>query len=364
MRSSYAFKEKWLLVITAVLLVGGLFLVSSASVAFSQRLYGSISFIAFRQLLWALVGLAAFFTVQLIPYKVWKWSAPFLFLLSLILLSAVFLPDIGFELKGAHRWIQIGSFNFQPSEIAKLCLVIFLAWWLDRQKGRAATMRYGALPFLGIMVVVGVLIIKEPDLGTLGVISATGLLMFFAGGGKLTHLFGLLVLGVFAILAVAWFMPHSVDRLRVFWDSSVDPGGIGYQVRQASIGIGSGGFWGVGYGESRQKEGYLPEPIGDSIFAVVAEEFGFLGASAVVIVFVLLLWRGIIIAKNAPDTFAKLLALGITGTIVIQAFINIGAISGLLPLTGIPLPFISYGGTALAVNLAGLGMVYQIAKHS
>lgn len=176
----------------------------------------------------------------------------------------------------------------------------------------------------------------------------------------------LLVIGVGLIAAVilARLAPYRVDRLTVFLNPETDPQGIGYQVRQAAIAIGSGGFWGVGYGTSRQKYDVLPEPVGDSIFAVIAEEFGFLGSLIVVTLYLLFLWRGLRIAKHASDSFARLLTVGIAGTISAQAFIHIGAISGILPLTGIPLPFISYGGTALVIMLSELGVMYQIAKNS
>lgn len=356
--------EPFFLFVVFSLLVGGLFLLSSASVAISQRLYGSISYMAYRQAFAALVGIAGFFVVQLIPYKIWKRAALPVMIGALILLGLVFVPGIGIELQGAHRWIRLPSFTFQPSEIAKLALVIFLAWWLDKKRDSIASLKYGLAPFLVIMGVVGGLVVFEPDLGTFGVMALTGLLMFFVAGGRPLHVGLLVVLGILGVLILSQVAPYRLDRINVFLNPDLDPQGIGYQMRQASIAIGSGGFWGVGYGGSRQKYNYLPEPVGDSVFAIVAEEFGLLGGAAVTLLFLLLLWRGMLIAKYSPDMFSKLLVAGIVSSVVLQAFINMGSISGLLPLTGIPLPFISYGGTSLAITLASLGIVYQVAKQS
>lgn len=365
MKRNFIQHEPYFLTILLVLLVGGLFLLSSASVHLSQRLYGSISYMVFRQALAALVGAAGFFLLQFVPYKYWRMAALPFMVIALILLVLVFVPGIGRELKGANRWIQTGFGTFQPSEIAKLALVIFLAWWLDRKKSLVGSFRYGFLPFLVIMGLVGGLVVFEPDLGTFGVMAGTALLMFFVGGGRIMQVGALVALVLLAAVALSLFSTdYRMARVNVFLNPELDPQGAGYQVRQAAIAIGSGGFWGVGYGNSQQKYNYLPEPVGDSVFAIVAEEFGFLGTAAVIFLFLLLLWRGMLIARRAPDMFAKLLVTGIVSSIVLQAFINMGAISGLLPLTGIPLPFISYGGTSLAITLASLGIVYQIAKQS
>lgn len=364
MKRSFTQHEPFFLTILLVLLVGGLFLLSSASVHLSQRLYGSISYMVFRQALAALAGIAGFFLVQFVPYKYWRMAALPFMAIALVLLVLVFVPGIGLELKGASRWIQTGFGTFQPSEIAKLALVIFLAWWLDRKKGQIGSFRYGFLPFLVIMGLVGGLVVFEPDLGTFGVMAGTALLMFFVGGGRVTQVGALVALVLIAAVVLSFITPYRMARVNVFLNPELDPQGAGYQVRQAAIAIGSGGFWGVGYGNSQQKYNYLPEPVGDSVFAIVAEEFGFLGAAAVILLFLLLLWRGMLIARRAPDMFAKLLVTGIVSSIALQALINMGSISGLLPLTGIPLPFISYGGTSLAITIASLGIVYQIAKQS
>lgn len=364
MRFNYKvfFHDRFFLVVIAALAFSGLFFLSSASVAFSHRLYGTISYIAFRQALSLCIGAGLFFFIQLLPLTFWKRVAlPFL-LFSLLLLIAVLSPNVGLELQGARRWIHVAFFTFQPSEVAKLGLILFLAWWFDRQKDKVSSYRYGLIPFIGIISLVGILVVLEPDLGTLGVIVGTVFLMFFVGGGKVSHIAVLLLIGIVALVILAHLAPYRLDRLTVFLNPETDPQGIGYQARQAGIAIGSGGFWGVGYGASREKYDYIPEPIGDSIFAIVAEEFGFLGAGILIILFLLLLWRCIVIARSTSDVFSKLLVTGIASSILFQAFINIAAISGLMPLTGIPLPFISYGGTALIITFLGLGIIYRVAK--
>lgn len=364
MKKGFLSHEPYFLGILLILLVGGIFLLSSASVAISQRLYGSISYMVFRQALAALIGVAAFLAVQLVPYKFWRKAAWPIMAVALVLLALVFVPGIGVELQGANRWVRAGFINFQPSEIAKFALVIFLAWWLDRKRDKIGSFQYGFLPFLVIMGAVGALVVLEPDLGTFGVMAGTAIIMFFVGGGRVTQVGALFLLIILAAAVISFVTPYRMARVNVFLNPELDPQGAGYQMRQAAIAIGSGGFWGVGYGASQQKYNYLPEPVGDSIFAIIAEEFGLIGGAIVLFLFISLFWRGMLIAKHAPDMFSKLLVTGIMSSIALQAFINMGSISGLLPLTGIPLPFISFGGTSLAITLASLGVVYQIAKSS
>lgn len=351
--------------ITAALIVAGLFLLSSASVAVSAKKYGTIYYYSLRQLFAALLGLAALFIVHYVPYHFLRRIALPLFAVSLIFLTLVFVPHIGLSLGGAQRWINLGILSFQPSEIAKVAFVIFLAWWFDRAGSqKIRSFRYGFLPFLAFVGVVGGLVLAEPDLGTFLVIAGSAVLMYIVAGGQWRYVLLFALIGAVGFAVLTQVKPYVGHRVDAFLNPEADPLGIGYQVRQAAISIGSGGFWGLGYGSSQQSGSFLPEPIGDSIFAIVAGEFGLLGVFVVLVLYLTFLWRGIIIARQAPDLFAKLLVAGIIGTIILQAFINMGAISGLLPLTGIPLPFISYGGTSLFMNLVSLGIIYQIAKQS
>jgi cell division protein FtsW len=249
--------------------------------------------------------------------------------------------------------------------MAKLSIIIYLAAWLEsRGTHKIKDVFEGLLPFLGIMGLIGFLIIKQPDTGTLGVIVISSFAIFFISGARIQHLASLGAIGTLVLWILVKIEPYRLDRISAFLDPGADPQGIGYQINQALLAVGSGGILGVGLGHSRQKFNYLPEPVGDSIFAVIGEELGLIGAAMLVILFVALAMRGIKIAKNAPDMFGKLLAAGITIWIVMQAFINISANIALVPLTGIPLPFISYGGTSLVFLMAAVGILLNISKHA
>ncbi|NTV41477.1 MAG: cell division protein FtsW [Candidatus Moranbacteria bacterium] len=256
-------------------------------------------------------------------------------------------------------------FSFQHSEMSKLAIILYLAAWFESKgQQKIKDVFEGLLPFLGIMGLIGFLIIKQPDMGTLGVVVLTSFSVFFVSGAKLKHLFSMGILGSFLLWLLIKLEPYRFDRISAFLEPGADPKGIGYQISQALLAIGSGGFWGLGLGHSRQKFNYLPEPVGDSIFAVIGEELGFIGAIFLIILFVTLAFRGLRIAKNAPDIFGKLIATGVTMWIILQAFINIGANIALVPLTGIPLPFISYGGTSLVFLMAAVGILLNISKFT
>ncbi|MFZ2299954.1 MAG: putative peptidoglycan glycosyltransferase FtsW, partial [Candidatus Moraniibacteriota bacterium] len=265
---------------------------------------------------------------------------------------------------GAARWVEIGPVSFQPSEVMKLSIILYLAAWLSSKgKTKAADFFEGFVPFLAILSIVGFLIIKQPDTGTLGLIFLISLSIFFASGANLLHMASLFFGGLAFLAILIKIAPYRLQRFLVFVNPEYDPQGSGYHVTQALLAIGAGGVFGAGLGQSRQKFNYLPEPVTDSIFAILGEEFGLIGTVIVVMLFLFVAWRGLRIARLAPDEFGRLVAVGIVSWIVFQAFINMGAISGLIPLTGIPLPFISYGGTSLAVLLASVGILLNISKH-
>lgn len=358
--------DKTLLSVVLVLLVFGLIMISSAGVIYAQTRYGDSYYLFKRQLLFGAVpGFLAMWFFQKLDYHVWrKFAVPFFFL-SIIFLILVFVPGIGSRVYGASRWLQLGPFSFQPSEMAKLAVIIYLAAWLEsRGEHRIKDVFEGLLPFLGIMGLVGLLIMKQPDTGTFGVIAISSFAIFFVSGARFNHLFSMGMLGAAGLWILIKLEPYRFNRILVFLDPGADPQGIGYQVSQALLAVGSGGLFGLGLGHSRQKFNYLPEPVGDSIFAVIGEEVGFIGAAILVTLFLMLALRGIKIAKNAPDMFGKLVATGITMWIIMQAFINIGANIALIPLTGIPLPFISYGGTSLVFLLSSIGILLNISKQS
>ncbi|MDO8600875.1 MAG: putative lipid II flippase FtsW [bacterium] len=356
------------LIITGLLVIGGIFILSSASIVVSQRNLDSLYGYTLRHVFYAvIVGGTAFWIAQRIPYRTWKKISPLLLVSAFILLGLVFFPGLGFSSGGATRWLNFKWFTVQPAEFLKLALIVYLASWLDSRKYDIKKSARLFIPFVVIMGAVAVFLILQPDIGTLLVVGGSSALLYFFGGGKLHQLIAAGLLGLLLIITIAQISPqynYLLARLDSFRNPEEDPQGAGYQIRQSAIAIGSGGFWGVGFGQSRQKYSYLPEPMNDSIFAIFTEEVGFLGVILLVLLFLSFLWRGFLIARNSPDFFGRLLVIGIVSGITLQAFINMGAISGLLPLTGVPLPFISYGGSALVAALAGAGIVANVSKYT
>jgi len=356
--------DKILLITVFILLVFGLVMISSAGIVYSKTRFGSEYFFFKRQLQGVAIGIAALFIVQGVNYHFWKKvSLPF-FILSLILLILVFIPGFGTKIYGASRWLQLGSVSFQPSEVLKLAIIIYLAAWLESRKEKIKDFFDGLIPFIAIIAIVSFLLVKQPDMGTLGVIIMIAISIFFVSGSKISHLAFMGGAGLLTFWVLIKMESYRMDRLLVFLRPELDPRGIGYQINQALLAIGSGGIFGRGLGHSLQKFNYLPEPVGDSIFAIIGEELGLFGELILILLFLTFAWRGFKIAKNAPDVFSKLLATGIVSWIFFQAFINISAISGLIPLTGIPLPFISYGGTSITFLLIGIGILLNISKQS
>lgn len=356
--------DRPLLFITLALLLGGLLIVSSASVVISQKNFNTPYYYLLRQSLAALVGIAAALITQAIPYKIWKKLAPILLLAAFLLSAAVFIPELGLSLGGAKRWLKIGPINFQPSELLKISLILYLASWLEKKRGRISGFTSAFVPFLAVISIAGAILVLQRDIGTLLVVATSAIILYFLGGGKISQVAAIAALAIAALLTLVQIAPYRVNRFLVFFNPELDPQGIGYHINQALIAIGTGGFWGRGFGQSIQKYNYLPEPTGDSIFAIIVEEFGFFGSVILIGVFLAFFFRAMLIARQAPDLFAKLLVAGLASLIMLQVFINIAAISGFLPLTGIPLPFVSYGGTALVVNLAMVGIILNVSKHT
>lgn len=357
--------DRQLLIVIFVLLGIGLMMVASAGVVYGRVRFGDAYYFFKQQLVGLSTGLLFLYIFQRIDYHIWQRFVIPIFIIALGLLILVFIPGFGTTVYGAARWVELGPLSFQPSEVMKLSIILYLAAWLSSKGQRkAADFFEGFVPFLAILSVVGFLIIKQPDTGTLGLIFLISLSIFFASGASYLHLASM-VLGVLLFLGILIkIAPYRLQRFLVYINPEHDPLGFGYQITQALVALGSGSWFGVGLGHSRQKFNYLPEPVTDSIFAVLGEELGLLGTVVVVGLFLYVAWRGIRIASSAPDEFGRLVAAGIVSWIVLQAFINIAAISGVIPLTGIPLPFISYGGTSLAVLLAAVGILLNISKHS
>jgi len=354
------------LLFTVVILVAmGFFIFSSASLGLLAREGASFSQVAFSQLvLGILMGSVALLTFSNIYYRNLRNYALVIFIISIITTFLVFLPGLGAEYGGAKRWLLVGPVSFQPAEFLKLGFVLYFAAWLASARDKLSDFRYGLLPLIVLLLIVGGILLLQPDTGTFFVIVAAAVGMFIAAGGRWRDI---LLLGGFATIALGVLVsirPYIKERLLSFIDPTTDPLGIGYQIQQSLIAIGSGQLFGRGFGQSVQKFNYLPEPIGDSIFAVAAEEFGFIGAVTLILLFLFLAFRGLKIASQAPDYFGGLLVVGVVILVVSQSFINIASMVGVLPLTGLPLLFISHGGSALLFALLGIGIVLNVSKYS
>lgn len=353
-----------LVVLISILTIIGLIMISSASVVMSRTVANQSNYYLFSQAGAAAIGLILLYVFSKIDYRFWAKISPILLGLSIVLLVAVFLPGIGFSHNGAARWINLGFMNLQPSEPIKLALIIFLASWFEKKGDDVRSLTRGTLPFLVILGIIAGLVLSQPDMGTASVIIATAGVMFLLSGASMAHVGGLILTGAAAVCALIAAAPYRMARLTTFLNPTADSSGAGYQINQALLAIGSGGVFGLGFGRSRQKFNYLPEAATDSIFAVIAEELGLIRACMIVVVILLFVLRGYKIAKEAPDVFSRLVAAGITTWVAAQSFINILAILGLMPLTGVPLPFISYGGTSLVMLLAACGILLNISKNA
>jgi cell division protein FtsW len=355
--------DKLFVLSISLLVLSGIVIFISASLGLLARdgaLFGNI---VFNQLVFGLIfGIVACFLTARIPYQFWRRHALFLFAGAIVLNLLLFMPGLGVSHGGATRWFSIAGLSFQPSELLKLGFIIYNAAWLSSMKERLQQFRFGILPLFILISIVGAILLAQPDTDTLLVIAAAGLAMFVASGGRWRDVFVAAVIGAGIISIVAFTRPYVMDRILTFIDPGRDPLGAGYQIQQSLIAIGSGQLTGRGFGQSIQKFNFLPEPVGDSIFAVAAEEFGFLGTILVLFLFCFFATRGLKIARQAPTQFSRLLVVGIVILIMVQAFINMGAMLGLLPISGIPLPFISHGGTALLFTLASVGIIINISR--
>jgi cell division protein FtsW len=351
--------DYFLAAIVGILLIIGILILASVSASFSQEKFGRTTYYLFHQLLWGILpglvlGFIAF-KIKISFFKKWAWALVFL---NLILMVLVFIPGLGIISGGAPRWLNLGFATFQPSEILKLSFIFYLSPWLSSRDKKASLL----VPFLLVLGVIVVLLTLQSDVSTLGVIITIALLMYFSANTPLWHALFVFLICSGGILALIKFAPYRMKRILVFLDPKIDPMGMGYQINQILIAIGSGGITGLGLGMSSQKFGFIPQTMADSIFAIFAEETGFIGCLVLVSLFILLFWRGLRIAKRSKDRFSKLLAIGISSWICIQAFVNIAAMVSILPLTGIPLPFISYGGSHLIGEMIALGLLLNISK--
>jgi cell division protein FtsW len=319
--------------------------------------------ILFSQLVLGLgIGFVGMYICSKIPYKFWRNFSFLIFLGSILLTAAVFIPGFGWSHGGAQRWIQIGPVSFQPVEFLKFGFVIYFAAWLSWVKTRVEDFRFGILPFGIMLAVIAVVLFKQPDTKSFILITITGISMLFLSGVPIKYIFGV-GLGVTMLLAgLVYFTPYLQQRVKTFIHPAEDAQGSSYQIQQSLIALGSGGVFGRGFGQSVQKFSYLPEPQGDSIFAVTGEELGFVGAFVTIFLYILFLLRGFRIGGRAPDLFGGLLVYGIVILITVQSFMHIASVTGVFPLTGVPLVFMSQGGTSLMVYLMAIGIVFNVSK--
>jgi len=345
------------------LLIFGFVVFISASLGIYAQNNAKFTSIIFNQVFFGLfLGLIACLITSKINYKYWNKFSFYIFLFSVLATLLVFIPDVGVNHGGATRWIYIGSLSFQPLEFLKIGFIIYLAAWMSGMKDKVTTIKYGLLPLIILLGIVGAILLKQPDMDSFLIITFVGLAMYIIGGGRWRYVFLLLSIGLIGITALIFMRPYLLDRVQTFLNPAANPLTSGYQIQQSLIAVGSGEIFGRGLGQSIQKFKFLPESIGDAIFPIAAEELGFIGSIIIIFLFIFFMSRGLKVGSLAPDVFSRLLVSGIVILITVQSFVNIGAMTGVLPLSGSPLIFFSQGGTALFFTLAEIGMIINISK--
>lgn len=358
--------DRIFLILLGVIVLFGLVMLLSASGPLGFQKFGDSWFFFKHQLTRGVIpGVFAFFVLSYIDYRKWRPFALAALVASIVLLILVYVPGIGLRFGGAGRWVSFGPIAFQPSEFVKVTFLIYVAAWLAaRHEHKAKTLDEGLLPFLGALGVVMFLLIKQPNTGSMSVIVGSALLTYFIAGAPVVW-FAFLGIGVVGLVGLLIKLtPYRAARLMTFLHPELDPMGKGYQINQALLAIGSGGPFGLGYGHSRQKYLYLPEVAGDSVFAVVAEEMGFVLTTGFLCLFAWFVYRCFLIARHAPDEFGRFLATGIASWFAIQTVFNIASMTALMPMTGVTLPFVSYGSSAMLSLCIGAGLLASISRQS
>ncbi|MDK2835881.1 MAG: cell division protein FtsW [Thermosediminibacterales bacterium] len=355
----------FVLIMTVSILLGiGIVMVFSSSAVWAFYKHKDSLYFLKRQMAWCMIGLFAMVIMMNFSYWKLKRYSKLVLFGTLFLLIIVLIPGIGIELNYARRWIGVGSITVQPSEIAKMGIILFLASSLSKRQSEIKHLITGIGPYLLILGIVCSLILKQPDLSTSVVIAATAIIMIFTAGARITHM---IMIGIASTLLGIYFIlseDYRLERFISFMNPWADAKDTGYHIIQSLYALGSGGILGLGLGKSRQKFFYLPEPQTDFIFSILGEELGFIGGFIVIFLFIIFIWRGFKIALRAPDLFGCLLAMGITTMIGLQAIINLAVVTASIPVTGIPLPFISFGGSSLVLTLAGVGILLNISKYT
>jgi cell division protein FtsW len=355
--------DKFFLTLTIILITLGVAMFISASLGILNKSEGTFYSVLISQLVLGLgFGLVGMYATFKISYTFWRRYALFIFLGGIFITAAVFIPHVGVAHKGAERWIDLGPVSFQPAEFLKFAFVIYFAAWLSWAKNRVQDWKFGILPLSILLIIIATILLKQPDTKSFILISATGLCMLFISGVPLKYVLGLGAGAGLLLAILVFFTPYLQARVKTFLNPAQDTHGASYQIRQSLIALGSGGIIGRGFGQSIQKFSYLPEPQGDSVFAVLGEELGLVGAAGAIILYLLFALRGLRIANNSPDLFSRLLVSGIVILITMQTFMHIASVTGVFPLTGVPLPFMSHGGTSLMITLMAVGIILQISK--
>ncbi len=364
-RTSAGKPDYFLLAGLCVLLVFGLAMLASASSDLGKQIFNNSYYYLEHQLVFGLtIGGIGFLVGYFVPYYKFKSVAFILLLISMAALILVFTP-LGTAASGSTRWLRVGPLSFQPAELMKFTYILYLAAWLSNAKFKRATdFQSGLLPFAIISGLIAVLLILQPATSTVAILLGAGLVVYFVSGAPWKYILGIIGIAVLAVAIVIMVTPYRRARIMGYLNPTQNLQGQNYQVNQALIAIGSGGFWGQGYGQSATKDTYLPTPIDDSIFAVVAEELGFIGAGALVSLFAIVTFRMFWLAKRTGDQFGRMILIGFGTVIALQAFVNMASISGIIPLTGVPLPFVSYGGTALAVFITMSGVALNVTRYN
>lgn len=352
-----------LLVITVLLTTVGILAIFSASAPYSYVGDGATYQWVINQIKWFMVGIVLLFLTSKIDYHFYQRLDKVIVFFVILFLILAFAPGIGKEIRGTHRWITVGFFQIQPSELAKLGVVIYLSSSVIRKKDKLDSFIAGFLPYFIILSLIFFLVVMEPDLGSALIIVLTGFIVLYAGRVKVSHMLYVSLLGLIPLYFSIFEIGYRKSRITGFLDPQSDPLGIGFQPLHLKISLGSGGIFGLGPGQGTEKLFYLPTPHTDSIFAVIGEEFGFVGTTVVLFMFIFLTARGLKIAKRATDDLGKFLAVGLTFLIAVQAFINMGVATVILPTTGLALPFISYGGSSLLTSLVAIGILLNISRQ-
>jgi cell division protein FtsW len=352
-----------ILVIALILVTIGTAMIYSSSSILAMERFKDAQFFLKKQIFFVVIGMGLMVLLTKLDYHYLKKLAYPGIILSTILLLLIFIPPLGIRAGGARRWLNLGFFSFQVTELVKICIVLFLAHFLTRKVNYLKSFSRGILIPLLVTILIIVLIALQPDFGATIMIAMILMLMLFLAGCRIRHLAGLTALLIPAAVWMIMFRSYRIDRLKVFLNPWNDPGNKGFQIIQSLLSFGSGGAFGVGIGDGMQKLFYLPEPHTDFILSVIAEESGFVGVAVVIFLFVVLIMRGFMVAFRAPDLFGTLLAAGLTMVLAMGAFINIAGVMGLIPLKGLTLPFLSYGGTSLVMSLVAVGILLNISSH-